>query len=67
MADEANLVDYASKSEFINELIRRERERQRQLSWLNAELEKGYSAPLVGATSLQDIKSSVLGEKKIVR
>ena len=65
MADEDNLRDFASKSDFINSLVRRERERQRQLDWLNAELEKGYNSPLVGTTSLEEIKASVLGERKL--
>ena len=33
--------EYASKSELINDLIRRQREQEDQLNWLRAELIKG--------------------------
>ena len=62
--EKANLIDYGSRSEFINALVRRERSRQKQLSWLSEELEKGYNSPMVGSTTVEEIKASVLNERK---
>lgn len=42
LADEANLRDYGSQTELMNELVRRERERQARDAWLSYELDKGY-------------------------
>lgn len=59
LKEQLKLEEYGSKSELINDLIRKEREKKRHLEWLEAQLVKGE---LSGHTSMD--QDEILAQSK---
>lgn len=59
LKEQLKLEEYGSKSELINDLIRKEREKKRHLEWLEAQLVKGE---LSGHTSMD--RDEILAQSK---
>ncbi|MEX1014827.1 MAG: CopG family transcriptional regulator [Candidatus Paceibacterota bacterium] len=56
--------EYASKSELINDLIRRQREQEEQRIWLRNELIKGEESGLSGKSMSEKLEDAKKRAKK---
>lgn len=64
LKEQLKLEEYGSKSELINDLIRKEREKKRHLEWLEAQLVKGE---LSGHTSMDQDEILVQSKEELRR
>lgn len=59
--------EYSSKSEIVNDLIRKERDRQNELLWLRAKLQKSEDRLLVEGLVTQTPEELLADIKKVAR
>ncbi|MDL5512684.1 CopG family transcriptional regulator [Arenibacter sp. M-2] len=59
--------EYSSKSEIVNDLIRKERDRQNELIWLRAKLQKSEDRLLAEGPVTQTPEELLVDIKKVAR
>jgi len=51
--------EYTSKSELVNDLIRRERDRKKEVEWIRAKIEKGLNSG-ISTMNMEEIRQEAL-------
>jgi antitoxin ParD1/3/4 len=55
---------YANVSDFMRDIVRKERERLEYITWLNAEIEKGYESGF-SEVDLDELFKEITGEQQM--
>ena len=63
----SNSTDYSNASDYIRDLIRRDKETSAQREWFEAEVEKGYASGFTETTADDILKDMIAEAESAVR